>query len=149
MYFRTETETVIHSDSAFATVAYLKIRSAHLVEKDMSDVPVMQFTNIPLDSAALNIRDAVRGVDLGTRTPSWSARDDESTITGVEENPVPPSTTRRGGWVAVNSAQAPSTTFQSLQDEVKGCFGVVRGNYALLTMSGFSHHSQICFLGKA
>jgi hypothetical protein len=66
---RTETETVIHSDSAFATVAYLRIKSAHLVEKDMSAVPVMHFTNIPLDSAALNIRDAVRGLDLGTWAP--------------------------------------------------------------------------------
>lgn len=140
---------MIHSDSAFATVAYLKIRSAHLVQKDMSDVPAMQFTNIQLDTAALNIRDAVRGVDLGTRTPSWSAGDYGGTITGVEENPVLPSITRRGEWAAVNSAQAPSTPFQSLQDEVKGCFGVVRGNHALVTMSGFLHPSQIYFLRKA
>ena len=139
---------MIHSDSAFATVAYLKIKSAHLVEKDMSAVPVMQFTNIPLDSAALNIRDVVRGVELGTPTPSWSAGDYGGTITGAEENPVLPSVTRRGQWVAVNSAQAPRTPFQSLQDEVKACFGVVRGNHALLTMSGSLHHSRFAFSGR-
>ena len=109
----------------------------------------MQFTNIPLDTAALNIRGAVRGVDLGTRTAPWSAGDYGYTITGVEENPVLPSITRRGEWVAVNSAQAPSTPLQSLQDEVEGCFGVVRGNHALVTMSGFLHRSQICSLRKA
>ena len=148
MYFRTETETVIHSDSAFATVAYLKIKSAHLVEKDMSAVPAMQFTNTPLDSAALNIRDAIRSVDLGTRTPSWSAGDYGGTIPGTEEDPVLPSVTRRGKWVAVNSAQAPCTPSQSLQDEVKSCFGVVRGNHALLAMSGSLHHSRFTFSGR-
>ena len=115
----------------------------------MSNVPAMQFTNIPLDTAALNIRDAVRGVDLDTRTPSWPPGDYGDTTTGVEENPVFPSITRRGEWVAVNSAQAPSTPLQSLQDEVEGCFGVVRGNHALVTMSGFLRRSQICFLRKA
>ena len=111
----------------------------------MSVVPVMQFTDTPLDSAALNIRNAVRGVDLGTRTSSGHYG---VTITGPEENPVLPSVTRRGQWVAVNSAQAPCTPLQSLQDEVKGCFGVVRGNHALLTMSGFLHHSRFTFSGR-
>ena len=114
----------------------------------MSVVPVMQFTDTPLDSAALNIRDAVRGVDLSTRTPPWSAGDYGGTFTGVEENPVLPSVIRRGQWVAVNSAQAPCAPLQSLQDEVKGCFGVVRGNHALLTMSGFLHHSRFAFSGR-
>jgi hypothetical protein len=112
----------------------------------MSVAPVMQFTNIPLDSAALNIRDAVQGVDLGTRTSPWSVGDYGGTST--EENPVLPSVTRRGQWVAVNSAQAPHTPFQSLQDEVKGCFGVVRGNHAFMTINGFLCHSRFAFPGR-
>lgn len=111
----------------------------------MSVVPVMQFTNISLDSAALNILGAVRGVDLCTRTPPWSVGDYGGTSTGAEENPVLPSVTRRGQWVSVNSAQAPRTPSQSLQDEVKACFGVMRGNHALLTMNGFSHYSRFAF----
>jgi len=126
---RTETEIVIHSDSAFATVAYLKIKSAHLVEKDTSTIPVMHFTNTPLDSAALNIRNAVHDLDLRTRTPPQPAGDSMDTNVESEENPVLPSVTRRGQWVAVNNAQAPHSPFQSLQEEVKGCFGVVRGKY--------------------
>ena len=34
MTHRTETETIIHSDNDFATVAYLRIKSATLQEKD-------------------------------------------------------------------------------------------------------------------
>jgi len=114
----------------------------------MSVVPVMQFTNIPLDSAALNARDAIRGVDLSTRAPPRPVSECVGTSTGAEENPVPPSVTRRGQWVVVNSAQAPCTPPQSLQDEVKGCFGVVRGNHALPTMNGFLRHSRFTFSGR-
>ena len=131
---------MIHSDSAFATVAYLKIKSAHLVEKDISAVPVIHFTNIPLDSTTLNIRDAVRSLDLGTRPLSRSIGDYMGTNVGAEENPVLPRVTRRGQWVAVNSVQAPHTPFQGLQEEVKGCFGLVRGKDSLMTMSGFLYH---------
>jgi len=113
----------------------------------MSAVPVMRFTNIPLDSAALNIRDAVHGVDLGTRAPPWSAGDYGDTNTEAEGNPVLPFVTRRGRWVAVNNVQAPCAPPQSLQDEVKGCFGIVRGNHPLLTMNRSLHHFRFAFSG--
>ena len=138
---------MIHSDSAFATVAYLRIKSAHLVEKDVSTVPVMHFTNTPLDSAALDIRDAVCSLDLGTRPPSWSVGDYMDTNIEAEENPVLTTVTRRGQWVAVSSVQAPHTPYQSLQEEVKSCFGLVRGKNSLMTRSGFLYHQRSALSG--
>jgi diphthine-ammonia ligase len=136
---------VIHSDSAFATVAYLRIKSAHLVEKDMLAVPVMHFTNLPLDRAASNICEVVRDLDIGTWTPPRLIGDYIDTNIGAEEHPVLPFVVRRGQWVAVTSVRAPYTPFQSLQEEVKGCFGVVRGNYPPLTMNGCLHHHRFAF----
>jgi hypothetical protein len=114
----------------------------------MSAVPIMHFTNMPLDSAALSIRDAVHGLGLGTRAAPWSAGDRTDINVGAEEGPVLPSVTRRGHWVAVNNAQALRTPFQSLQEEVKGCFEVVRGNHPPLTMIGFLPNHRFPFSGR-
>ena len=113
----------------------------------MSDAPVMHFTNAPLDSAALNILDAVRSFDPGTQPPPWSVGGYIDTNVEAEENPVLPLVTRRGQWVTVSHVQAPHTPVQSLQEEVKGCFGLVRGKYSLLTVTGFLHHSRSAFSG--
>lgn len=108
----------------------------------MYAVPVMHFTNIPLDSTALSTRDAVRSLNLGTREPPSSVGDYRDTNTVAEGTSVLPSVNRRGQWVAVNSVQAP---FQSLQEEVKGCFGVVQGNYLPFTVNGSLHHHRFAF----
>ncbi|KAF9019236.1 adenine nucleotide alpha hydrolases-like protein [Hymenopellis radicata] len=112
-----ETEVVIHSDNDFASVAYLRIKSATLVPKSESFDPTTirvpplldghSGESIPLDEESL-IPTSLFQSSEGSSHPS------ESSI-------------KRGNWVSVANIQTVLDTRDlSISDEVSSCFELLR-----------------------
>ncbi|KAJ7180235.1 hypothetical protein C8R43DRAFT_1093586 [Mycena crocata] len=65
----TEVETVIHSDSAFATVAFLRIKNATLQSKSIIGPPVFHVPEFLADTFA-SVRDCIKEVQNLTTSPT-------------------------------------------------------------------------------
>ncbi|KAL1946894.1 hypothetical protein VTO73DRAFT_14998 [Trametes versicolor] len=109
-------ETVIHSDSDFATVAYLRIKEATLQSKAS---PIHQELTVPplLEEPFSHIRDL-----LGPSTPS---RNPESQASPTHPSFHTRSHKRIGNWVAVANVQRGLTEHPeevTVEDEVRVCF---------------------------
>ncbi|KAI0269129.1 hypothetical protein BC834DRAFT_922815 [Gloeopeniophorella convolvens] len=122
-----ETETVVHSDSGFATVAFLRIRSAELSAKPEHpiEVTVPALLDDPYNDVAEQVRNAI-AEDEHSET-SNQARHIPS------HSPVNYHTTRHrakrvGNWVAIGNIHrdidnAPAV---SLEAEVRECFDTLQ-----------------------
>ncbi|KAF9476485.1 hypothetical protein BDN70DRAFT_882307 [Pholiota conissans] len=124
----TETETVIHSDNDFATVAFLRIKSADLQEKSTTVGRVI----IPslLDEAHESIRVSI----LNSENPS--ARDSKAVSRSAQEPSIKPaSSLKKGRWVVVSNIQiVPPETAIAVEEEVVQCFRILAkqlSNYSL------------------
>ncbi|KAJ7590852.1 hypothetical protein C8J56DRAFT_1134729 [Mycena floridula] len=111
-----EVETVIHSDNDFATVAFLRVRSAHLEPKQhLLSVEV----GVPplLDEIGSRIQDIVLPNDLPSQTRTVNdglANSAEFRVASI----------KRGSWISVTNVQADLKDGYviSFQDEVRECF---------------------------
>ena len=120
-----DTETVIHSDNDFATVAYLRIRSLSLRDKPTSESERVYFERpIVLDKlhesfyrSFLLKQPELRGKLANERLPEFSS---------VYE--APQASRKQGPWVCVTNVQmVPSSSPASVRGEVNYCFNIVKG----------------------
>lgn len=94
-----ETETVIHSDSAFGTVAFLKFKSATLVDKLSEQIATVTIPPL-LDDTGKDVLDAMS-----------------------DTLPINTSSSRTGDWVYIANARRENPTESlSFEDEVRGSF---------------------------
>ncbi|PIL37068.1 hypothetical protein GSI_00760 [Ganoderma sinense ZZ0214-1] len=117
-----EVETVVHSDSDFATVAYLRIKSASLVAKEHlaeSDVTIPSI----LSETFSHLHDVISG------TSSPQAEDENTQKQHSVPIAVPIGSKRVGNWIAVTNLQreVDEQAFDiSVEDEVRECFEKLR-----------------------
>ncbi|KAI9512204.1 hypothetical protein F5148DRAFT_1164787 [Russula earlei] len=121
-----ETETVIHSDSGFATVAFLRVRRASLGPKpDQSrglavpallDTPYLQVAKI-IQAGLLN-DDQIPG---RIQTPGYSDR-------VIGNQPDVPNSSCVGNWISVANVHRDfrDASEVSLGDEVRECFHILQ-----------------------
>lgn len=121
-----ETETVIHSDSDFATVAFLRIRrvSLDLKAEQSPDIAVPALLDDPYRHVERDIQARMSNDDdsLGRiQTPNYP---DWALGTRL---PVPTSR-YMGNWIAIGNVHRESrdTSYMPLEDEVRECFHVLQ-----------------------
>ncbi|KAJ7904650.1 hypothetical protein B0H14DRAFT_2663796 [Mycena olivaceomarginata] len=99
----TEVETVIHSDSDFATVAYLRIKDATLQPKSIAEPLVFHVPEV-LDEAFAVVRDRVTSIEV----------QEESPVKYGQSQPIQPSShaesndtrsRKLDSWVAVSNVR--------------------------------------------
>jgi diphthine-ammonia ligase len=127
-YRRTETETVIHSDSDFATVAYLRVKTARLDQKAIAPLPVAvpelledEFEQI--NNAALQ-RDTHSARLTGLASPFISQAD-------IQAEHLATTSTKQYPWVAIGGIQSAGSPEQSIEDEVRECFSQIQRMFSL------------------
>ncbi|KAJ3563369.1 hypothetical protein NP233_g8983 [Leucocoprinus birnbaumii] len=125
-----DVETVIHSDSSFATVAYLRIKDAELLPKENADNHTLAIPP-PLEELFQTVEDNLRtGLIVDGDLPP------EELDTTAEPD-IGVSTSRVGNCVNVCNIQRrtpDSGTEISLEDEVEECFTILQehlGRYEL------------------
>ncbi|SPO36938.1 uncharacterized protein PSFLO_02409 [Pseudozyma flocculosa] len=129
-----ETETVIHSDSGFGSVSYLRIKRAALVDKELT--ADLEATTIPDDLDALSKRtlQAIGSAETSSAGGSTAQRGqiaadglgrlavDQETVVGK----LKPSLTRRGRWMSINNVDGIDAAESSLEEEVVTAFRRVK-----------------------
>ncbi|KXN86413.1 Diphthine--ammonia ligase [Leucoagaricus sp. SymC.cos] len=114
--------TVIHSDNAFATVAYLRIKNAKLVQKETLENGAMEVPSL-LEEEFQSVKDKLETERSISRTEILTP---DLQIDG--EPQIPCSTSRVGNWVSVCNVQRRLSGIDreiSLEDEVIECFDVL------------------------
>lgn len=119
-----EVETVIHSDSDFATVAYLRVKEVELETKDTEGAPDLPVPPV-LDEkySELLDDDFETAPELGTLSLDGEAPTAPST-------PISPTSSRQlGDWVSVSNVQRNSELSNniSIGEEVTECFQLLSG----------------------
>ncbi|KAG8746860.1 hypothetical protein FRC10_003382 [Ceratobasidium sp. 414] len=114
---RKETKTIVHSDHAFATVAYLEVTDAALEDKPER---TPSFPTIPpmLDEAALQIQIACS--ELHEREPTHEAASTNPSV------PNKPNIRVVGSWVYISDVQGDCPPTAPVEDEVVACFKVIK-----------------------
>lgn len=122
--YRTETETVIHSDNDFATVAYLRIKNATLEDKH-SRLPIQPTVPSLLSEAFEQIHHTVHKSlsDPPIKSPSIP----DENIAQLPKVADCPTIKRIGQWVAIADISVICTSDVSLEDEVRDCFLQLQG----------------------
>ena len=128
--FSEETETVVHSDDAFAQVAYLKFKKCSTVEKtaeemDSSNVIVQDWKawesfdeiTMAVEKATHDTLDTPTIIDIGD--PSNTKNNEKSTINN--NSPF----FAIAGTTAYDNNE--SLTFESIEEETKACMDLVNG----------------------
>ena len=121
---------MIHSDSDFATVAYLRVKETRLEGKELEEAPTL-FVPPLLDEKYLSQLDVdFEDVpDVETLSPSSSP----------SNNTFPIRSRQVGNWVAVSNVQRTSgsdlSTSISVEEEVKECFQLLSGTLMPLSSS--------------
>jgi diphthine-ammonia ligase len=125
---RNDVETVIHSDNDFATVAYLRIKSASLEPKQQI-LPIDVHAPPLIDEDHQVIEDAV--LQFQKDRPNNGIRAQESLIRGFD---VLTETCghQLQGWIAVTNVQVGHKDNRSLEDEVRGCFDLLESESIVL-----------------
>ncbi|KAG6833888.1 hypothetical protein H0H87_007899 [Tephrocybe sp. NHM501043] len=114
----TEVETVIHSDNSFATVAFLRVKNAHLEAKPIAQSFELTTPSV-LDEDFISLRDAIEHISLPTKVVVKDP-------THLEDITIKTAVGRRvGAWISVSNIeytiQDPTVTV-SIEEEVTGCF---------------------------
>lgn len=114
---------MIHSDSDFATVAYLRIGKASLAPKSTVGYTV----DVP---PLLGDQYATMVVDLH----GYPSSESHTSTSGIHERvaDIYPSSTSKGSWVSVTNIQRSNGLHGgfpeiTIEDEVTECFGIMKG----------------------
>lgn len=133
-----DTETVIHSDDAFAQVAYLRFKKCSTVEKteaemDMSNVVIQSWRSWDSYDTIVSAVENTQKVIVAR--PSTNVIDDKTTIASVsgqrevESDNFP--------FLAIGGTTAydrdASLTFDSIEDETKACMNILAGTWKIFT----------------
>ncbi|KAK7060526.1 hypothetical protein VNI00_001292 [Paramarasmius palmivorus] len=116
-----DVETVIHSDNDFATVAYLRIKSASLEPKQQI-LPINVHVPPLIDEDHQVIEDAV--LQFQKDLPNNGIRAQESLIRDFDVS-TETCDHQLQGWVTVTNVQVGHKDNRSLEDEVRGCFDLL------------------------
>jgi diphthine-ammonia ligase len=116
----TETETVLHSDNDFATVAYLRVKAARLEAK------ILAFSSAIVPPLLEEDFEHIQDVTLRAQ-----AEPDAVTLyaarAGDRGVSVTSSSIRNGPWLAIAGVQGPAASRdQPIEDEVRKCFTEVQ-----------------------
>ncbi|KAF9451656.1 adenine nucleotide alpha hydrolases-like protein [Macrolepiota fuliginosa MF-IS2] len=118
-----DVETVIHSDNAFATVAYLRIKDAELQPKDNENYGAITIPSF-IEDDFIVVHDRLL-VEATRNEPKSS----EPEFSGGEEGNITTSSSRQGNWVSVCNIQREDPKDEiSLEDEVIECFAILQGD---------------------
>ncbi|KAG5648944.1 hypothetical protein DXG03_000293 [Asterophora parasitica] len=122
---RTEVESVIHSDSGFATVAFLRIKSAVLEVKDSQETLELEVPSV-LENDFISIRDAVASAQEGSTQFT-----DTTKPTQANQLSSRVATSRKlDSWISVSnierSLDSPLADL-SIEEEVTECFNILEG----------------------
>lgn len=125
-FYRLETETAIHSDNGFATVAFLCIRrvSLDLKTEQSPEIAIPALLDRPYRHVEKDLRARITDADdsLGRAQrlnyPDWALG---------TQLPVPTSRCM-GNWIAIGNVHRESrdTSDMSLDDEIRECFHVLQ-----------------------
>lgn len=122
MAARIETETVIHSDNGFATVAFLRIKEAILEDKTINrdfNIAIPSVLQAKPQMVYEKLQEHEFRLVNGT-LPSFGnlAQPSQGTTT----------TNENGAWISISSVQAnESGTSMTIDEEVQRCFEVLQG----------------------
>lgn len=118
----TDVETVIHSDSDFATVAFLRIKGARLEAKAGTSTAVVCIPPL-LDDEYLTVYEAILQSQQTNLISSQAQIESKS----LRHPKVPLIRSRQvGAWVSISNVQSPSEG-STLKDEVTRCFELLIG----------------------
>ncbi|KAJ6598927.1 hypothetical protein DFH09DRAFT_18918 [Mycena vulgaris] len=124
----TEVETVIHSDSAFATVAFLRIKGAVLQLKPTAGPPVFHVPDV-LDERFASVRDQMTqfpGLPPPTEPVKSGPRQSSNTLSSnIQSKKI-------DAWIAISNVCSimDETIVESIEDEVQRCFASLREELA-------------------
>ncbi|KIJ56701.1 hypothetical protein M422DRAFT_22862 [Sphaerobolus stellatus SS14] len=124
-----DVETIIHSDNDFATVAYLRIRKAHLERKNEPVPDIMHLVSSRLSEDRDEDEDGVKQIVLDAQAQAQGLASTQSVTADrtslFDTNTM--STTRVGSWVTISNVQKNVDRFMTLEEEVRCCFDTVQG----------------------
>lgn len=131
-----ETETIIHSDDAFAQVAYLKFKKCTTVEKtkeemDMSNVVIQDWKNWELYEDVVSAVNNVKDKSI-TKPKSIECSGDRSVSMSAEQQEI--LATNHAPFFAISGTTAydkdGSKKYDSIEDETRACMKAVQGTYS-------------------
>ncbi|KAF7352671.1 Diphthine--ammonia ligase [Mycena venus] len=120
----TEVETVIHSDSDFATVAYLRIKNATLQPKSITTQPVFHIPEV-LEEKFASIRDHITSLEV--QEDSIDTRSQPSQPSNIAGSSA--RSKQLSSWIAVSNVHSWESG-GSVEDEVTRCFRVLQEELA-------------------
>ena len=128
---RTDVETVIHSDSGFAAVSYLRIKGAALEEKQASGDDL----TIPplLDPDFVRIQTLLHG----HHPTDTSVHAVPELVTPQSPVETRPSTSRKGSWVGVGNVCRATCQDITFEEEVVQCFHDLQGTFTSIEETSF------------
>jgi len=118
-----DVETVIHSDSGFAAVSYLKVKEATLEEKPESG---RNLTVPPLLDANFALMQALLRGNHSVDSPTYAISKPVTHQPQVQSRGS--SGSRRGGWVAIGNVFCATGQDITFEEEVIQCFCDLRGS---------------------
>ncbi|KAJ7228530.1 hypothetical protein GGX14DRAFT_613390 [Mycena pura] len=118
-----DVETVIHSDNAFASVAFLRIKDAVLQDKSTSVPPVIRVPQL-LDETFTSVRH-----DISLREANSKERHITSTPTPSFTLNYRARSGKLGSWVSIANIYSGISDI-SVEEEVKQCFTILRDELA-------------------
>ncbi|KAJ8523424.1 hypothetical protein ONZ45_g134 [Pleurotus djamor] len=134
-----ETETVIHSDNDFATVAYLRIKRARLDEKDRDNNFDLEIPPV-LQNKSQSVAEALRQYD------QVQSQDPAPSLLSQPTSSIPVAASHSvNSWVSISNIQVtdwPVASEFSVEDEVKACFGLLQDKLAECSLD-FGHCTHI------
>lgn len=125
---------MIHSDHDFATVAYLRIKKARLVDKS----PAVNFAVPEASLFDSKYDEVLKKIQL---EPKTDAPIPSSPFLPPRCYPPPTRSQRVGNWVSIGGIQRKSAEPLSLEKEVRECFAIMSSEQAALQNLSF-HASQ-------
>lgn len=121
---------MIHSDSDFATVAYLRIKDATLQPKSIAEPLVFHVPEV-LDEAFAVVRDRVTSIEVQEESP---VKYGQSQLIQPSSHAESNDTRSRklDSWVAVSNVHSAmdGESGKTIEEEVTQCFAVLQGAYS-------------------
>lgn len=130
-----DTESVIHSDGGFASVAFLRIKRAVLVDKSLVPLSLVtpslllaEYQRVQVACSEEFLKVDPSSTSLQDKDPLTKTASNMSDAGGLDEDSV--LVTHTGSWVSIVNIQAP-VGFQTMtvDQEVKECFLTLQSTY--------------------
>ncbi|CAG8754297.1 4500_t:CDS:1, partial [Acaulospora colombiana] len=122
---RVETEVVIQDDKDFATVAYLRIKSATLQTKAVVQDVGSHTPNLPLLG---DIGQYIYSITRAAGLPDPVQRDVASTFQMSNNTSLQPSIQRIGNWIAIGSISCGTEGPVTIEDQTLFSFQLLKGD---------------------